>query len=78
MALGRWIVEIFTTAKQEDLPSHTVILSEFYRFVAKTFRARVHSERMSTAYAYFLNNMALVSLRFKQYTKALQYFDEIV
>jgi tetratricopeptide (TPR) repeat protein len=78
MALGRWIVEIFTGTRLEDLPGHTVTLSEFYRFIAKTFRARVHSERMSTAYAYFLNNMALVSLRFKQYTKALQYFEEII
>lgn len=78
MALGRWIVEIFTSTKLEDLPGYTVTLSEFYRFASKTFKARVHSERMSTAYAYFLNNMALVSLRFKQYTRALQYFEEII
>jgi tetratricopeptide (TPR) repeat protein len=75
--LNLWIVDIYIEAKHQDLPSYILTLTEFYRFVVKNFRSRIQSERMWTAYAYFLNTMAMVSLRLKQYTKSIEYLEEV-
>jgi hypothetical protein len=77
-ALNSWIVDVYIEVKQEDLPSHILTLTEFYRFAVKNFRSRIQSERIWLAYAYFLNTMAMISLRLKQYTKSIDYLEEIV
>lgn len=75
--LNSWIVDIYTEAKHSDLPSYILTLTEFYRFAVRNFKSRIQSERMWTAYSYFLNNMALISLRLRQYGKSIDYFEEI-
>ena len=53
------------------------MLTEFYRFAVRNFKSRIQSERMWIAYSYFLNNMALISLRLKQYAKCIEYLEEV-
>jgi len=77
-SLNTWIADIYTEARNEELPSHILTLTEFYRFAVRNFKSRIQSERMWIAYSYFLNNMALVSLRLKQYTKSIEYLEEVV
>lgn len=76
-SLNSWVVDIYTESRNDELPSHILTLTEFYRFAVRNFKSRIQSERMWVAYSYFLNNMALVSLRLKQYSKCIDYLENV-